>query len=52
MVEALIALVLAVFLLLVFNVGWAGKVIAIGGFGFFLYVCILVVRWLFGKWKS
>lgn len=52
MIEALVALVAAVFLILVFHVGWAAAVIGIGGLGFFLYVCILVVEWLFGQIKA
>jgi len=49
MMEALVALLIAVLLVFVFNVGWVGEVIAIGGLGFFLYTCILVAQYLFGK---
>lgn len=49
MVEALVALVVAVFLILVFHAGWVAPLIPIGGLGFFLYVCILVGEWLVGK---
>jgi len=49
MMEALVALLIAVLLVFVFSVGWVGKVIAIGGLGFFFYTCILVTQYLFGK---
>lgn len=52
MIEALVALVVAVFLIFVFHVGWAAAVIGIGGLGFFLYVCILVLKWIFGQIKA
>jgi hypothetical protein len=52
MIEALIALVLAVFLIFVFHVGWAAAVIGIGGLGFFLYVVILVAEWLIGRLRQ
>jgi hypothetical protein len=52
MIEALIALVLAVFSIFVFHFGWVSAVVGIGGLGFFLYVCILVLEWFFGWVKT
>lgn len=47
MVEALIAVVVAVFILAVFGgPAWAIKAGQFGGLGFILYVLILVIEWL------
>jgi hypothetical protein len=46
MVEALIAAVLAVFIMAVFNAPqWAIRAGAFGGLGFMLWVLILVIEW-------
>lgn len=53
MIEALVALVLAVLLLAVFPTPqWASRLGSFGGLGFVLYVLILVAEWIFGKVKS
>ncbi len=52
MVDALIALVIALLLLFVFPMGWTGRVTALGGLAFFIYVLILCLRWLFGRLKK
>ena len=52
MVEALIAFVLAVLILAVFNAPqWAIKIGTFGGLGFALYVLILVIEWFLGYIK-
>ena len=52
MVDALIAFVLAVLILLVFNgPAWAIKLGAFGGLGFALYVLILVIKYLIAQLK-
>jgi hypothetical protein len=48
MLEVLIALTLAVFLVLVFSVAWVLKLVAVGGAGFALYGLILLVKWFLG----
>ena len=53
MIEALIAFVLAVLILAMFNApAWAIKIGQFGGLGFSLYVLILVIEWLIGRAKS
>jgi hypothetical protein len=53
MIEALVAFVAAVLILAVFHApAWAITLGSFGGLGFALYVCILVVEWIFGKLKS
>ena len=50
LIEALLAFVLSVLILVVFSgPGWAIKLGTFGGLGFALFVLILVVEWLFGK---
>lgn len=52
MVEALVAFVLAVLILAVFHSpAWAITLGAFGGLGFVFYVAILVLEWLFGKFR-
>ena len=49
MIEAVIALLLAVLILAVFSGPvWLIKLGAFGGLGFALYVLILVIEWLVG----
>jgi hypothetical protein len=48
-IEALVALVLAVFFVLVFHFAWCQPLIAIGGVGFCLYVGILLGEWALAK---
>lgn len=52
MIEAVVALLLALLLVFVFTVGWTAKVAALGGVAFFIYVLILVIEWLVGKVKG
>jgi len=53
MIEALIGLVVAVFILAVFGApAWAIKCGSFGGLGFFIYVCILVLEWIFGRIRA
>ncbi len=53
MIEALIALVLSVFIIAVFGgPSWAIKCGQFGGLGFFLYVLILVIQWAIGQAKK
>ncbi len=49
MIQALVALVLAVFFVLVFHFEWCRPLIAIGGVGFCLYVGILIAEWALAK---
>ena len=50
--DALIALVVAVFLIFVFHASWITPLIPIGGLGFFIYCCIVLVRYLVGLVKG
>ena len=54
MIEAIIALALAILLLAVFHgPAWAITLGTFGGLGFSLYVLILVAKWLLGQpWRK
>ena len=52
MIEAVVALLLAVLLVLVFSAGWALKLAVVGGVGFGIYVLILVILWAVGRVRS
>lgn len=52
MIEAVVALLLALLLVFVFTVGWVGKVATLGGVAFFIYVGILILEWAVGKVRS
>lgn len=45
MIEVLVFLALAVFLVLVFNVAWVLKLVSVGGAGFAIYGLILLIQW-------
>lgn len=50
MIEAVVALLLAVLFLAVFSgPAWLIKLGAFGGLGFAIYVLILVIEWLIGR---
>jgi hypothetical protein len=52
MVEALIALLIAILILAVFHApAWAITLAGFGGLGFVLYVLILVLEWIIAKVK-
>lgn len=53
MIEALIAFVLAILIIAVFNApAWAIRIGSYGGLGFVLYVLILVIEWLIEKFNK
>lgn len=53
MIDALIALVVSIFVILVFTPPpWIQKLISIGGFGFCVWVLILVIRYLLNLSKQ
>lgn len=53
LVEALIAFILSILILVVFSgPAWAIKLGGFGGLAFALFVIILVIEWLVGKLKS
>jgi hypothetical protein len=47
--EAVLAILIATLMLVVFKVqgAWVATCASIGGFGFFVYMVLLVLKWLF-----
>ena len=53
MVEALIAFGVSLLIVFVFNTPtWAAKIVPVGGIGFCVWVLVLVLQYLFNRYRT